>query len=512
MNAMSPVPSDRRSAQEAPRSWQERRAIAYPLLVLLAAALVLRGPIGPTGLHDSLAVYWVWADQFTAEIARGFIYPRWLSASDAGLGTPVFYFYPPLAFYLAGFFSLFGLSTYGCLIATFGAAFAASGIFCWHWLSGRSSQPLLGAAFFMAAPYHLFNYTERGALAESVATALIPLLAIGMRRIADGRGGLALTAIVYAAIIGTHLPLALLVSLFLVAPYAIVHRDRVTGFVVAITAGIALVAVYLVPALALAPYHDVGQLYRSASLRTGYWSVFSANWSDVTYLVVFLILGALLVGAIASTVIRRDRWALHAAAVAILVSGAVPLVWSLPMLKDVQFPYRALPIAEFALATALARLPGRSPLAICAVILPLLASLIVLSGFNSRYVRDVERLAAVHPDTYEYLPKGVIGPDQTQVKLSDILSSRVPPPSVPGMVVEPHFYFPSWSCAVLEPRTQLLMHDPSCTPRIIWTWAEKLGAAISLIAALAIAALSLAPLRERLPLRRKPLVTSAIAG
>src|SRR5438445_9309925 len=185
--------------------WQENGAIAYPALLLLAAILVIRPPLGPTVLHDSLAVYWVWADLFSAELARGNPYPRWLAGSDAGLGTPVFYYYPPLAFYLTAFLRLSGLTTYGSLIAAFGSAFAASGIACWHWLKGRSNHPLLAAAFFMAAPYHLFNYTDRGALAESVATAFIPLVAISLRRIAERRAGIVPAALAYAAIISTHL-------------------------------------------------------------------------------------------------------------------------------------------------------------------------------------------------------------------------------------------------------------------------------------------------------------------
>ena len=140
--------------KEAPRAvpWQERAAVAYPLLILLGVALVIPAIRDGSTIHDSLAIYWVWADQFTPELARGNLYPRWLPLSDGGLGSPVFYFYPPLAFHVAGLFGLAGFSTYLSLIGTFATAFAASGITCWHWLRGRSNHPLLAAAFFMAAP------------------------------------------------------------------------------------------------------------------------------------------------------------------------------------------------------------------------------------------------------------------------------------------------------------------------------------------------------------------------
>src|SRR6476646_8041604 len=219
MNATFLVPGDALGRRKVRGPWQESPALAYSLLAILALGLVLRGPLGPTALNGDLTIYWVWADQFAGQLAHGNLYPRWLPASDAHLGTPVFYFYPPIAFYLTAAFQLAGLSNYARLTAAFGVAFAGSGIACWHWLRGRSFHPLFGAAFFMAAPYHLFNYTDRAALAESVAIAIIPLIAIGLRRIAEGRRGIVFTAIAYGAMIGTHLPMALLGSVFLIAPY-----------------------------------------------------------------------------------------------------------------------------------------------------------------------------------------------------------------------------------------------------------------------------------------------------
>lgn len=471
----------------APRKWQTRKAVAYPFMLGLAVALVMRIGLGPAPLNDSLSVYWVWADQFTAQLAHGDLYPRWLAASDAGLGTPVFYFYPPIAFYVAALFGFAGFSTLTSLLATFAVGFAASGIGCWHWLRGRSNHPLLGSALFVAAPYHLLNYTDRGAVAESLATACIPLLAIGLRRLAEKRGGIVFTALAYGAMIGTHLPLALLVSIFLIAPYVIAHRRQAHLFAAALALGLAIGAIYLLPALVLAPYHDAAQLYRSANLRPPYWSLFSGNWSDASFATMFLIIGAIIAAALPALV-RRDRWATLAIAVGIVVAGVIPLVWSLPLLRDVQFPFRALPIAEFALATAIARLPRDGKGVLLSAVLPLSASIVVLPGFHPP-IDDLARLRAVHPDTYEYLPKGVMKAGETHTTLREVLATRVPP-RVPGMIVEPHFYFPSWSCGRLEPRTQLLMHEPSCAPRIVWTSAEKLGAMISLLGALVAAIVS----------------------
>jgi hypothetical protein len=486
MNAHSDLIATEAAPLRAPIPWQERRGLAYAILLFIAVALVLpanrHGPL----LHDSFAIDWVWADQFTAELAKGNLYPRWLPLSDGGLGSPVFYFYPPLAFHLTGLFGLAGLSTYASIMAAFAAAFAASGMGCWHWLKGRSNHPLLAAIFFMAAPYHLFDFVVRGALAESVAIALIPPLAIGLRRIAEGRRGVALTAIAYGAMIGTHLPLALLVSLFLIAPYALLHRERLPAFAAAVAIGIGLAAIYLVPAFALGPYRDLGQLYRTPNLTTGYWSVLRPQWGDPVYLGVFAIIAAIILASAVPAIRRRDGWATYAIAIAVIVSGVVPYLWSFPLLKDVQFPYRALPLAEFGLATTLARFPRQPALGAAAVLPAMLLSLLALPGFPIPG-DDLRRLQALHPDVYEYLPKGVMKPGETSASLHEVMAPRVPPPVVPGLRVEAHFYFPSWSCGTEEPRTQLLMHEPACEPHIVWTWAEKLGAAILLLSVLALA-------------------------
>lgn len=494
MNAHSEVISAGVQTTGAAAPWQDRRGIAYAVLLILAVVLVLpanrHGPL----LYDSWAIDWVWADQFTAELAKGDLYPRWLPLSDGGLGSPVFYFYPPLAFDLTGLFGLDGFSTYASIVAAFAAAFALSGIGCWHWLKGRTNHPLLAAAFFMAAPYHLFDFVVRGALAESVAIALIPPVAIGLRRVAEGRRGVLLLAVSYGALIGTHLPLALLVSVLLIAPYALLHRQRLLAFAAAVASGIGVAAIYLVPAFTLEPYRDMGQLYRTPNLTTAYWRITQAHWSDPTYLGVFAIIGAIIIAAMLPAVRRRDGWAMYAIAIAVIVSGLVPLIWSLPLLRDVQFPYRALPLAEFGLATALARL--RRPPALGALTLApaLLLSLVILPGFNMPN-DDLRQLKRSHPDVYEYLPKGVMKPGQTSATLHDLIAARLPPPHVPGMRVEPRFFFPSWSCGAEEPRTQLLMHRPSCTPHIVWTWGEKLGAAISVLAGLML--LAFVPSRAR---------------
>ena len=82
------------------RGHRLRHVSVYLLFVAVAALLMLPAVLGPSMLYDSFIISWVWANQFTSEIARGNLYPRWLPLSNSGLGSPVFYYYPPIAFYV----------------------------------------------------------------------------------------------------------------------------------------------------------------------------------------------------------------------------------------------------------------------------------------------------------------------------------------------------------------------------------------------------------------------------
>jgi hypothetical protein len=449
----------------------------------------------PMMLHDSFWIDHVWASQFTALLREGVVYPRWLPWSHEGLGSPVFYYYPPLAFYLAGAFGLAGLSTYASILATFYLAFFVSGVGAWHWLRDRTQYPLLGALFFTLAPYHCFDFYGRGALAESVAIALLPLLAIGLRRIAEGRGW-APAATAYAAIIVSHLPLALLASLFLITPYAL-YRRHLTGFIISCAIGLGLSAIYLLPALGLEPFRDSAQLWVSAFLRPGFWTITAANWQVPVVAYFHLTVAVLAVPALIFAIWSRNRWAIYALAILAISLGLIPFLWSLPLLRDVQFPYRILPLAELGLAAAFAgRAPFSMALRIAALALPLVW-MGVLMQVPRANAPDRAAVEQRHLDVREYLPAGTPRDGGHRHWLEHPRQGRIPPPSVKGWVVEPFFYFPAWSCGQPEPSTKLLMHRPGCEPRLGMTSYERIGTLVSLLALLVLLFQLMLAKRER---------------
>jgi hypothetical protein len=454
-------------------------AIWGTALLLLLPALV-RAPMS----NDSFWIDWVWADQFNAALRGGVLYPRWLPQSHGGLGSPVFYFYPPLAFYVSGAAGLVGLSTYSSVLAAFGLAFAGSGYAMYQWLTNWAKHPLLGAILYMIAPYHLLDFYERGAQAESLAVVLIPLIALGLR---DKRPFL--LAISYAGLILTHLPLALLASLLLIFPYVLYLRLSVLWAGAVVLTGVGLASAYLVPALALAPYRDAGMLWADPAFQPENWGVWS--WASLgpapgaRIMILCIVLSMIPPIALIS---RQRPLALYSVACCALAVGLIPGFWQLPLLTQVQFPFRILPLAEFAIITGIARLEWSRPIWAVVAIPALSLSTITLVTEPKKGQLTIAQLAAVHPDVPENLPPGsrpYSWPSQWALDLAKMH---------PGS----RFYFPSLDCREKpDPTTKLVFR---CTGRITLTAAEKAGLILSLLASfLMIAAAVQARIANRKP-------------
>ena len=396
--------------------------------MLVAVLITVPTWIGPPLSHQSFWIDVVWQDQFTDQLGEGIAYPRWLPDSHNGLGSPVFYYYPPLAFYLGAIPNILGFSDYSSIIITFGIAAAASGATMYWWLQS-TRQPLIGSIAFMLLPYHQFDFYYRGALAEYLGIAFLPLIAIGLNRRP------VILALAYGGLIMTHLPLALLASLFLIIPYGsyIVWRDRtmLRSIAVGLFCGLCLSAIYLYPALSLEEFRKVDELYRSPLFDTTAWNFFRPErWSSVSTIQhIILMTSALLIGAL--ILIKRGFWPLLAILIGLIVSGAVD-VWSLPLLAKVQFPFRALPIMEFALATAFAHTARGviAPLAIA----PALVLSTTIRDAEVGTVLPLEYYTQTHRDVPEYLPARVPGGKIDYMEWAQEVS-KVRPNST--------FYFPS---------------------------------------------------------------------
>jgi hypothetical protein len=375
------------------------------LLALVAALLLVPTFLLGPGDSHSVTYNYVWTSQFGMEMAQGNLYPRWLPGSFEGLGSPTFYFYPPIAFWIAGAFDALGLSTLAAINMAAFLTLLLSGIAMHHWLSARGTYPLVGAILYMAAPYHLMDFYIRGALAEFTAFIWYPLIALAITRI-PARRGFILLALAYSGLVLTHLPMAMLTGFFVIAPLGVqkILVDRRTFWPLAASGMLALglASFYLVPALTM-------QGYISSQLLWGPWYR-PSSWGLLANgpLLQMLPIPVLIAGLALLSLSARSIWTFISLLAALAALGLVPFLWDIPPFAQAQFPWRLLGLIEFAAITAM--LDCRPKPILLGLGLGLVAfSYVRWTSEAAEYLTKPVPYAMIErdlPDAAEYLPAG----------------------------------------------------------------------------------------------------------
>lgn len=143
--------------------------------ILFLAALLL-GIVACSGIPTSALdanIHARWLADFRAAFLAGDWYPRWLPSSNGGLGSPVFYFYPPLPYWICTLIYRPGIEGAGFpsqLLVGFGMSSIAAGLFGYaaaRAAGAKRGSALALAALFVVAPNHLGNVMlTRAAYAE----------------------------------------------------------------------------------------------------------------------------------------------------------------------------------------------------------------------------------------------------------------------------------------------------------------------------------------------------------
>lgn len=353
----------------------------HPALVLAAAAVLLLSPTLVLGtlISHSSPQNLTWASQFAEQVRAGVLYPRWMPESFDGLGSPAFYFYPPLPFWIDALVSIVtadALAVPYRLAVTTAVVLFLSGLSMRVWLlrvSGKRTVALVGAIAYMAAPYHLFDTYTRGAFAETTAYAVLPIVMLTLRLTIEGaRWGLPLLAASYAALLLSHLPTTLLCSITVIPAYAL-FATRSPALLMRCAGGgvlgLGLAAIYLLPAMTLQPWISAHELWTSFYNVRNWFPMAPERWvdPDTMRVVGSIVLAAALLAAglcvallqLADGEGRRELgfWVALSLACLILIGGLVPWFWDLPLVGKVQFPWRLLMVVEFALLTGLCLTP-----------------------------------------------------------------------------------------------------------------------------------------------------------
>lgn len=201
----------------------------------------------------------VWLKNFSAQLAQGDLYPRWLMDVSHGGGSPVFYFYAPLPFYIVSIPFLFASGAKLTVLLAWGEwlLIALSGLAFFHYARRRYSIGVacFCAVLYMLLPYHLeINLWWRQDIGELANYIWMPLVLYYTEKLFDGRRAFAGLAVSYALMMLSHLPSAFLFSIG-VGCYVLVllwarHSWRaLPRFSGAIGVGILLAGIYWVPAL-----------------------------------------------------------------------------------------------------------------------------------------------------------------------------------------------------------------------------------------------------------------------
>jgi len=191
--------------------------------VILGMALVITVPLWDERMFSSdcgmLPLYYV--SQMHRNAIEGNGLARWCPDFALGLGSPGLVFVPPLPYFTAFAFRLAGAPVVAAVKWTFAVAVLLAGIGTYLWAQRMWGLwgGLLAAGATLMSPYFLYVIYQRGDLGEALAFALFPwLLWVARHLIASpSRGPSALLAFLFAAMVMSHFPFALLATPVLLA-------------------------------------------------------------------------------------------------------------------------------------------------------------------------------------------------------------------------------------------------------------------------------------------------------
>ncbi len=203
-------------------------------------------------------------------VRAGVLLPRWFPDLAFGYGHPVLNFYGPLSYYLALPFTLLGASPIVALKLVFAAALVGSGLGMLllarrHLDRGAAA---VAAIVYVYLPYHLLDVYVRGAVAETLTFAWLPLILWSLNRLVAGRAEdrqhfTWLSGLLTAALVITHSLSAVLVAPVLAAYVVLLlveRRDaRALGrMTLAMVVGLGASAFHWLPIVAEARYVGLG--------------------------------------------------------------------------------------------------------------------------------------------------------------------------------------------------------------------------------------------------------------
>jgi hypothetical protein len=242
--------------------------------------------------HDA-SYQLVWANAFFRQIATGELYPRWLvdvgrDLGSPALGSPAFFFYPPLPFFASSAFGTLSLDPSRQLLAgaILSVCIGVVGAFLWLRNRFEPGPAAIGAALYLLMPYHLVvDFATRNAYAELWGIAWMPWVLISVDVAThSGQRALCLGALTTGLLLLSHPPTSVtFVPLTLAySGYVAWEARRAGPILVSIASwclGAGLAAVYVLPALTQGGLVQQESMFTDPRFYYGNWLLFHPELS-----------------------------------------------------------------------------------------------------------------------------------------------------------------------------------------------------------------------------------------
>src|SRR3989344_5720616 len=227
----------------------------WPILLILALSALVVWPLllpGYFSHHDDLQVMRIY--EMRKCIEDGQIPCRWVSDMGYGNGYPLFNYYNPFPYYIGGLLSFF-IGFIESAKVLFFIPLVLGGISMYFLAKEilNKEAALVSSILYLFAPYRALDSYIRGAVAESFAIAILPLiLFFALKLIKEGaRKYLVCLSVSLAAFLTSHNIMTLLflpVLVFFIWFWLWQEKRNIKPLLIGVGLGVGLSAFFIFPA------------------------------------------------------------------------------------------------------------------------------------------------------------------------------------------------------------------------------------------------------------------------